>query len=117
VEVVIAWAKTLVKKAEQFGIPKEQVILDPGIGFGKSALQSLDIIVHMDDIMRAVPDVPWLVGHSRKSFLSLFSPVPAIERDGVTLAISALLCDQCVDIVRVHEVVGHRRLAEGWARL
>lgn len=114
VEAIIGWAKGMIAHAAKAGLSADKLVLDPGLGFGKTALQSLDILMHMDDIMRAVPEVRWLVGHSRKSFMKLFSDVAADKRDGMTLAFSAVLMEMGVDYVRVHDAVGHQRFAEMW---
>lgn len=78
-----------------------QVILDPGIGFGKTAAQSWDII-HRADELKAL-GFPILIGHSRKSFL------PG-EKDAATLELSKKLIAAGVDYLRVHDIAAHKKL-------
>ena len=51
------------------GIPQTQLLIDPGIGFGKSQEQNLELIARLDLISEAFPDLPVLIGTSRKSFI------------------------------------------------
>jgi dihydropteroate synthase/2-amino-4-hydroxy-6-hydroxymethyldihydropteridine diphosphokinase len=90
---------------DRAGISLERVILDPGIGFGKSASQSLALLKRIDEFF----DLPTrlLVGHSRKSFLKIWTEKPAAERDFETLGISLQMARRGVDILRVHEVDRH----------
>ena len=95
---------------EKEGIDSQRIILDPGIGFGKTAMQSLMLLARWQEL-RAL-GLPILMGHSRKSFFSLFTEKPAEERDELTLAFSSLLAMQGVDYLRVHNVASHARLLE-----
>lgn len=92
------------QELEEQGIAPDRLIYDPGIGFGKSRRQSLALMQRMDEL-----EAPLLVGHSRKSFLSLFTDRPAAERDDLTLAFSAMMAGK-VAWLRVHEVKRHRAL-------
>lgn len=93
---------------EAAGIERERIIFDPGIGFGKTAAQSLDIIKRIHELQ--VLDVPLLVGHSRKSFLSQYAAGVSQDRDEATLAISKQLAAEGVDYLRVHDIAAHRKL-------
>ncbi|MBJ3776527.1 dihydropteroate synthase [Acuticoccus mangrovi] len=95
---------------ERAGIARDRVILDPGLGFGKTAAQSLWLALHPDAFTALAR--PILIGHSRKSFLKLFTSRPAAERGDVTLAISAALLSRRVDYIRIHEVARHRALID-----
>lgn len=90
---------------EKAGISPERLILDPGIGFGKTPLQSLALCLRARELTAL--GVPLLYGHSRKSFLSLFTSVPPEERDDLTLAVSSFLASAGVRFVRVHNVSRH----------
>src|SRR5690606_24894162 len=90
------WAKRLA----QLGIPRERLILDPGIGFGKSAAQNWQIIQQIEAVMQASPGA-WLVGHSRKSLLAELTSLPAAERDPETLGLSLHLAQAGVEYLRV----------------
>jgi len=99
------------------GIAAERVVYDPGIGFGKTAAQSWDIIRRIGELKQALP-MPILVGHSRKSFLKdVTAPeAPAAERDAATLAVSLHLAAAGVEYLRVHAVAAHRQALDAWAR-
>lgn len=90
----------------QHGISSDRTLCDPGIGFGKSKPQSLELTGRMKELA----EFTRLVGHSRKSFLTLFTDKPAAERDDLTLAFSAMLVQQKVEWLRVHNVARHRTL-------
>lgn len=90
------------------GIEQRRLIFDPGIGFGKSPMQSLSVLLRMHELTR--PNIPLLVGHSRKSFLKLFSAAEPEDRDDLTLAFSSLLATQSVRYLRVHNVLRHASL-------
>lgn len=107
VEIVVEWAEKRLQQLEARGIRRERAILDPGIGFGKNAYQSIALL-------RALPalqsvGIKLCIGHSRKSFLSSFSPIPAKDRDIETIAVSLKLYPQGVDYLRVHDIAGHQR--------
>ena len=92
-------------------IAPERLIFDGGIGFGKSAKQSWELLARLSDWQG---DTCVLIGHSRKRFLNLFSE-DALQRDALTRAISAMLAAQGVDYLRVHDVAGHRAMLEALA--
>jgi dihydropteroate synthase len=106
---IAAWARALLARADAAGISKDRIILDPGIGFGKTKRQSLAIVHRFAELKALFPEQRWLVGHSRKSYLTLFEDIPASARDGLTLAHSQLLAHLGADIMRVHDVAGHCR--------
>lgn len=101
-----AWAEDKLEVLSRAGIALERVIFDPGIGFGKTAAQSWEIL----DRIRAFHDLPvrLLAGHSRKSFFKQLAGVPAHERDAETLGLSLKLAGR-VDILRVHNTRLHVR--------
>lgn len=101
-KLVFDWAKSRIQLLETQGIPRERIIFDPGIGFGKMAEQSLLLIKHIQ--LFTTLGVRILVGHSRKTFLSLFTDMPFAERDIETTAMSIFLSNQPVDYLRVHNV-------------
>lgn len=88
-----------------------EIIVDPGIGFGKSAEQNFEILARLADFVRL--GVPVLIGPSRKSFLgSLPSALPAEERLEGTLAAVAIGVVNGASIVRVHDVAAAKRTVE-----
>ena len=88
--------------AHKMGIPDEHIILDPGIGFGKSVQQNLVLIDQLDSIKAL--RYPILVGPSRKSFIGYTLDLPPDERVEGTTAAVAICIDRGADIVRVHDV-------------
>lgn len=95
--------------AHQAGIPDEHIILDPGIGFGKTVSQNLELLDRMDEIKAL--GYPLLVGPSRKSFIGYTLDLPPEERVEGTAAAVALSIDRGADIVRVHDVAVMARVA------
>ena len=98
-----------VELAHQAGIPDEHIILDPGIGFGKTVSQNLELLDRMDEIKAL--GYPLLVGPSRKSFIGYTLDLPPEERVEGTAAAVALSIDRGADIVRVHDVAVMARVA------
>jgi len=96
-------------RARDAGI--ERIVIDPGIGFGKTAAHNFELIRRLGEF--ASLDLPILVGPSRKSFLgSLPSGLPAEERLEGTLAAVAISVLNGAEIVRVHDVAETRRVVE-----
>jgi dihydropteroate synthase len=105
VEVVLAWKDGVLATAREAGIDAARLVFDPGIGFGKRARQSLALVLGADRLVAS--GGRWLFGHSRKSFLALFTGAPAAGRDDLTLALSAGLAHAGVHMLRVHDVARH----------
>jgi len=87
---------------EEQGIKKDRIIIDPGIGFGKTLEHNLDILRNVKTFKEL--GFPVLIGHSRKSFLEKLLGLPMEERDCPTAVLSALCTRQGADILRVHDV-------------
>jgi dihydropteroate synthase len=92
---------------EKCGFSKNNIIIDPGIGFGKSVYQNISLLKNIYHLKKFGCEV--LIGHSRKSYVSSFSRSEAKERDLETIAISGMLAHQDVDYLRVHNVREHQR--------
>ncbi|MDQ3753439.1 MAG: dihydropteroate synthase [Acidobacteriota bacterium] len=91
--------------AERRGVARESIALDPGIGFGKSFEQNIELLAKLDQIVEAFPDFPMLVGTSRKSFIGrLLDDAPVEERLHGTMATVTASILRRADIVRVHDV-------------
>jgi dihydropteroate synthase len=88
------------------GIKLEQIIIDPGIGFGTTPAQSFEVIQNVDRFKRFGAEI--LIGHSRKSFFEMVTDYSPIERDLETLVTSLYLKDK-VDYLRVHNIHWHKR--------
>ena len=110
---LLAWFEGKLAALAAAGIPPARTILDPGIGFGKTSVQSEAILRNLD-ALAAFP-CRILVGHSRKSFLRAISPVPAAERDLESIGVSLRLPGRGADILRVHDPVAHHRAYMGWS--
>ena len=91
-----------VQLAHDAGIPDSKIILDPGLGFGKTVEQNLELIHRLDEI-RAL-GYPVLLGPSRKSFIGYTLNLPPDERLAGTAALVTVGVCKGVDIVRVHDV-------------
>lgn len=102
VKAVYDWAAFHFEALEAQGIPRERIIFDAGIGFGKTPEQSLYLLKHIAEFKKL--GTRQLVGHSRKSFFSQLSPALSKERDIETLAMTLFLANQSVDYLRVHNV-------------
>lgn len=111
VAVILAWKREREATLKASGIAPERLIFDPGIGFGKSAAQSLALLHRASELVDE--GGRWLIGHSRKSFLKAVSaPEHPAARDAATLPFSRDLMQIPLDILRVHDVAGHRQLRE-----
>jgi dihydropteroate synthase len=91
---------------EAAGIPRERIVIDPGIGFGKTAEHNLTLLQHVDRL-RALGR-PVLIGHSRKRFLGKLLGRPMDELHAGTIGVSVALALKGADILRVHEVQAAR---------
>lgn len=106
-QLVFDWAKNKIQMLENSGIARERLIFDIGIGYGKTAEQSLELLKNIPQFQEL--GVRLLVGHSRKSFLQQFTVLAPHERDLETLVLSLHLANQKVDYLRVHNVSAHAR--------
>ena len=94
-----------VAAARSRGVSDEQIVLDVGIGFGKTLEQNLELIAKVDKLAEEFPSFPLLVGASRKSFIGkLLDDAPANERLAGSLAVAAIAAWNGAGIVRVHDV-------------
>jgi dihydropteroate synthase len=92
-------------KAAELGLPREQIVLDPGIGFGKSESQNLELINKLDKLVVEYKGYPILIGLSRKSFIGkLLGGVPPQERVTASAVLNAIAAKKGASIVRVHDV-------------
>ena len=99
---VIACLRKSIAMAEQAGIKRENIIIDPGIGFGKTWQQDIEIIRRLRELQ--VLGQPILVGTSRKSLIKMVLNLPANQRIEGTAATIAVGIANGADIVRVHDV-------------
>jgi dihydropteroate synthase len=95
--------------ARAAGIPEETIVLDPGLGFGKTPAQNLELLDRTAEIRSL--GYPVLVGSSRKSFIGLTLDLPPDERLEGTAATVAIAIARGADILRVHDVREMARVA------
>jgi dihydropteroate synthase len=105
-----AWSKEAVARAQNSGVSSDHVVLDPGIGFGKTGGQNIEILRNLDRL--AAAGFPILVGTSQKSFIGSIIKKPAGELvfgTGATVSASIIFG---AHIVRVHDVAAIREVAD-----
>ena len=102
--------------ALQAGVKEENIILDPGIGFGKDGNQNMEVLRRLDELVWAFP-CPWLLGVSRKRFIGAILDLPAGERDEGTGAAGLWGINKGCSILRVHNVSMAVRMAKVWDAL
>jgi dihydropteroate synthase len=98
-----------VNLARAAGIPEAHILLDPGIGFGKTVEQNLELINRLDEIR--LLGFPVLLGPSRKSFIGYTLNLPPDQRVEGTAATVAVGIARGADIIRVHDVEAMVRVA------
>ncbi len=109
--------RSSVAMAERRGVKRESIVIDPGIGFGKTSEQNVELIAKLDHLAAAFPEFPILIGTSRKSFIGrLLSEIkgsgdgvggagaPVSDRLHGTLASVTAAILKGAHIVRVHDV-------------
>ena len=99
---VISSLQSSVAAALEAGVPRENIIIDPGIGFGKTPDHNLAVLAGLDQLKTL--GCPILVGTSRKSTLGLLLDLPPSQRVEATAATVSLAIAGGADIVRVHDV-------------
>ncbi len=98
-----------VDTARAAGIPDELIILDPGVGFGKTVEQNLELVNKLDEIRKL--GFPVLLGVSRKSFIGYTLDLPPEQRLEGTAAATTVGIVRGADIIRVHDVSAMARVA------
>ncbi len=99
---IISSLRQSVKRAVGLGVAEENIILDPGLGFGKTWQQDLEVIRRLEELKEL--GRPILVGPSRKSFIGLVLDLPVEERVEGTAAAVAVGVSRGADMARVHDV-------------
>lgn len=104
-EDISAGFRQSIEKARSFGVKNEQIVLDIGIGFGKTLNQNLELLAKLDKLVSKFEKYPVLIGVSRKSFIGkILGGVPANERLYGSLASTSIAAFNGAKIVRVHDV-------------
>ncbi|HXQ71515.1 MAG TPA: dihydropteroate synthase [Pyrinomonadaceae bacterium] len=107
---VVSSLRASIHMAERRGVARESIVIDPGIGFGKTQEQNLELIARLDELIAAFPDYPLLIGTSRKSFIGRIladdsgTPAPPAERLHGTMATITAAVLKGAHIIRVHDV-------------
>jgi dihydropteroate synthase len=99
---ISAYLAESIRSAEMAGVKKENMIIDPGIGFGKRLEDNYEIIRRLHELKRLGCSI--LIGPSRKSFLGKVLNLPPAERLEGTMAAVAVAIQNGADIIRVHDV-------------
>jgi len=109
------WLKSRCEALCLLGINAERLMVDPGIGFGKTAQHNLQILSHI----HAFRDFgrPVLIGHSRKGFLKKLIGRNVDERLAGTIGVSLALAHQHADMLRVHDVAAIRDALAAWHQI
>ena len=117
---VTSWLSSAVDDAVAAGVPRDRLIVDPGIGFGKTPAHSVELLHRLAELKAALGGLPLLVGTSRKRVIGeLLGGAPPDARLEGTAASVALAVAAGADIVRVHDVepiVKTVRVADGIVR-
>ena len=109
------WLEERLEAWERAGLDLSRIVFDPGIGFGKNALQSLQLLRNVERLHRF--GLRLLVGHSRKSFMHQAAAADRLDRDLFTVGVSLRLCSAGVDILRVHNIAAHTAAYRGWSHV
>ena len=107
VEDVVADLRETVRIAKSSGIKDEQIVLDPGIGFGKTYGQNLEMLYSLERLLEL--EYPVLLGASRKSVVGLTLDLPADQRMEGTLVTTVFGVMKGCSFVRVHDIKEHVR--------
>lgn len=107
---LISWFSSKINELASFGIDRKKIIVDPGIGFGKSVADNLEILHNLPKLKNL--GYPLVVGLSRKSFLSKLLNRPGIDLLPPTIASNTYALLKGADIIRVHDVKEHRSVID-----
>jgi dihydropteroate synthase len=103
------YLKESTRLAVAAGVPRERILIDPGIGFGKTAEHNWIVMRRLQELMEI--GQPILIGTSRKSFIGKLLDLPVTERfEGTAATVTAAIL-RGADVVRVHDVEGMARVA------
>jgi dihydropteroate synthase len=113
---IVAFLTRSLEIADKAGIARDAIVLDPGIGFGKTQRQSLEVLARLDELQ--VFGLPLLVGASRKRFIASVTPAEPDRRLGGSIAAHLAAARAGARIIRAHDVaetVQALRIAEAIA--
>lgn len=102
---VVAGLRRSIGIARRYGVSESQIMLDVGLGFGKTFENNLELLAKLDNIVSEFKSFPMLAGASRKSFIGkLLGDIPVGERLGGSLAASLAAVGHGAAVIRVHDV-------------
>ena len=102
---VVSWLREAVEAAVELGVPRDRILVDPGIGFGKATAENVELLRRLAELKAALGGLPLLIGTSRKRFLGeLLRGAAPDDRVEGTAATVALAIAAGADVVRVHDV-------------
>ncbi|NLI90647.1 MAG: dihydropteroate synthase [Peptococcaceae bacterium] len=104
---VLSFLEQSIESALQHGVEEDHIVIDPGIGFGKTPEQNMEVISRLDELK--VLGFPILLGVSRKSVIGKTLNLPVHERLEPTIALGALGVTSGADILRVHDVYENKK--------
>ena len=117
---VVSWLREAIEAAEDRGVARDRLIVDPGIGFGKGTEENLELLHRLEELKVALGGLPLLIGTSRKRFIGeLLDGAGPDDRVEGTAATVALAIASGADIVRIHdvaEIARTRRVADAIVR-
>jgi dihydropteroate synthase len=107
---IIRYLRSSIEIAHKAGLGRENLIIDPGIGFGKTLEQNLEVMRRLRELKSL--NLPVILGTSRKSLIGNVLDVPVEERLEGTAATITLGIANGVDIIRVHDIKEMARVAK-----
>lgn len=107
-----SWFQLRIQALLKAGVEPERIVLDPGVGFGKTADHNLQILSQIASFQSL--GYPVLIGHSRKRFLSKLLGRSLEERLAGTIGVSVALANQGVEILRLHDIAANRDAIAAW---
>jgi dihydropteroate synthase len=113
---MLGFFETSLALAEKAGVRREKIILDPGVGFGKSVAQNLRALAATEALRRHFA-LPVLIGVSRKRFLGALTGAPTEGRLAATLAANLAALARGAAIFRVHDVAEHVAAFKVWTEI
>lgn len=113
-EQMYSWFEKKIPEILTLGVQKEQLILDPGLGFTMHPKESFELLTNLERLKSY--GYPVYIGHSRKTTFDAMTDIPPKERDLETVVTSLYLYNK-VDFLRVHNIPMHTRALKVWNEL
>jgi dihydropteroate synthase len=112
VREVAHYLQTRIQELVVRGIAADRIMVDPGIGFGKTAAHNLELLSHIAALKST--GRPVLIGHSRKRFLQKVLGRPIEEATFGTIGVAIAVAQQGADLIRVHDVRAVKDALVAW---